>query len=354
MEELSCEWQGRLTFVNQEKSTVYVYALRRKQDSGDGWTLEREREESVEGACIQACKVAVDEKSGTKNLFLLAIPRRTASSSGMTASSLFSLMMYSRTSERRMMYHCEHTAKSNPLHVTPEEVGRISILDGPVVVFSEGKQLHMLSTVNHSLKLLQQTYDIENLISDGYQLTKVDDVWPFCCQEERDTFDVNCTSLIIFLKLKVTSDLGGLPIMEWVCLQVLIRPQRLAVKLLQESKYIPYDYGHISTCVAMHNSYSASLTSGDIVSKCQFLVGTEYHQAVLFHRGTLMQCVALMFIPQNLILLDVRAQCYSLLVPVATITLSLSLSLSLTCINKICRISLDSSPLLVIAKQEKH
>lgn len=287
--------------VNENKRVLNLYALRRRKDTGE-WALIREREEPAEGTCIKACRVVLDEKYGTKNLFLFSIQRPTASKSG-TETTVYSLVTYSSASERQTL-HCMHTTESKRL--PSEELGRVSILDGPIVVWSEGKQLQVLYPVDHSHRMLRQTYDIENLISDGYRLTKVDDVWPFLLSEERDIFDVNCSSLLVFLKLKIMSDPGDQSITEWVCLQIKLCPQGLVVKLLRESELIPRDYGRISTCVAVHTGYSASLTTGDIVTKCQYLVGTEHSLVVVLHRGAMVQSVSLKYVPCQIALLDVR------------------------------------------------
>ena len=319
--KMYCGWKGYLVSVDQDEQQLDLYALRQLGASGK-WTLNLELGEPLEAtdeACIRACEVAVDERSGVRNLFLMSSQpqRQLASASGQKAI-VYSLLMYSQS--RRKLLNYGQSLRGSGNHesaiVAAEDVGgKVSILDGPIVVWTEGSQLQVMhSNSDHSHKMMQQEYNLENLISDHFCLVKVMDMWPFLSTNETiNSFDVDCSSLfIVFLKLKVAAEATppacGQSTVEWVCLQIKLRRslQGLAIKLLQESELIPRDYGCISTCVTLHKSYSAGLSSGDIDCKYQFLVGTEYSQVVLLHKGVPLQCIALKYVPHQISLINVR------------------------------------------------
>ena len=300
-----CEWQGRLAAVDSESGLLRQYSLRRQGADGDAeWKLDQETEDRFEpagGDHVQACEVVMDAKCGTKRLFISSLPRR---SNGQAASC--KLLVYSR-SERRVV---EYGRCQPQNQTTPEDVKTVSILDGPVVVWTEGKRLQIMyapADHSHNKKMMLRTYNLEDLISDGYQLRSVDNVWPFLWPKERDMYDVGCSSVIVaFLKLKVTAAIDNQCMDEWVCLQLKLHPQRLIVKLLQEAEFVPRDYGCIASCLAIHKSYSVCLSTGDIAPTCKFLVGTKYHQVVLLQGGVVMRCVALNYVPNQISPLDVR------------------------------------------------
>ena len=299
--------------VDQDKNLLDLYALR-KQGATGKWVLNRELGESLEATgdkagCIRACDVVVDERSGTRSLFLMFTqPQKSPTSASGQETTIYRLLTYS-SPRRKLLHYGEEV----PAAVSAKDATRVWILDGPTVVWTEGCQLQvMYPDSDHSHKTLRQTYNLENLISDHFRLVKVVDLWPFLWTDESvNSFDVNCSSLlIVFLKLKVAAEAitssDGPSVVEWVCLQVRLGSvQGLTVKLLQESLFIPRDYGCISTCVALHKGYCAGLSSGDIGSKHQFLVGTEYQQVVLLHEGKPLQCVALKYVPCEINSLDV-------------------------------------------------
>lgn len=300
--------------VDQDKKLLDLYALQQQGASGK-WVLNRELGEPLEttdkAGCVRACEVVVDERSGTRSLFLmLSQPQRPLVSASRQETTVCRLLMYSPSRKNLLHYGEEALAAIS----AEDMVGKVSILDGPIVVWTEGCQLQVMHPdSSHSHKILRQTYNLENLISDHFRLVKVMDLWSFLWTVDTvNSFDIDCSSLfIVFLKLKVaaeatSSDGQSTCTTEWVCLQVKLSSlQGLAVKLLRESTFIPCDYGCISTCVALHKSYCAGISSGDIGSKRQFLVGTEYHQVVLLHEGKLLQCVALKFMPCEIYLLNV-------------------------------------------------
>ena len=298
--------------VDQDKKVLDLYALRQQGASGK-WVLNRELGESLEATnkagCIRACEVVVDERSGTRNLFLLlSQPQRPLVSASNQKTTVYRLLMYS-PSRRKLIHYGEEALTT----ISAEDTGgKMSILNGPIVVWTEGCQLQvMYPDSDHSHRILQQTYNLGNLISDHFRLVNVMDLWPFLWTDETvNSFDSDCSSLfIVFLKLKVATEVtssDGQSITEWVCLQVKLSSlQGLVVKLLRESTLIPRDYGCISTCIALHKSYCAGMSSGDIGSKRQFLVGTEYRQVVVLHEGKVLQCVALKFMPCEINLLNV-------------------------------------------------
>ena len=315
MQKLTCEWRGKLISVDRENKSLDLYALRRGEASGSaGWVLNTEPLGSVKlvecgGDDIQACGVALDAKRGLKSIFLVSFRGPSLKS----ATALYSILTYS-PSTRKVARYGESLVNSQPFTgSTPPDVGSLTILDGPVVVWSEGKQLLTMYAVNHTHKKLQrQTYNIEKLVSSGYHLLKVTSVCPFSWAEERDPIHGEWSPiLIVFVKLSVAKDDdtfsdGDSIITEWVCLKVKHRRESLSVKLLKEAEFIPRDYGRISTCVTLHKSYGVDLSSGDITSKYQFLVGTEYCQVVLLHCGVVLRCVALKYVPIQIALLNVR------------------------------------------------
>lgn len=299
--------------VDQDKKLFDLYTLQQQGASGE-WSLSREIGELLESdnkaSCVRACEVVMDERNGTKSLFLaLCQPQRPLVSTNGKETTVYRLLMYS-PARRKLLNYGEET-----LAVSAEEgprVGKISILDGPIVVWIEGSQLQIMHTSSDcSQKMLRRTYNLENLISDHFCLVKVMDLWPFLWMDETiNSFDIDCMSLfIVFLKLNVAIEAASpdsQSTTEWVCLQIKLSfLEGLAVKLLQESDFIPRDYGSISMCVALHKSYSAGLSSGDIASKRQFLVGTEYHQVVLLDEGKPLQCVALKYVPYQICLINV-------------------------------------------------
>ncbi len=307
-----------MSVADQGKKLLSLYALRQQGASGK-WVLNRELGEPLEitidkagSGSIRACEVVVDERTGTRNLFLvLSQPQGSLVSASRQGTTVYRMLTYSPT-RRKLLHYGEEVFPA----ISTEDsrgVSRLSILDGPIVVWTEGYQLQVMHPdSDHSHKILRQTYNLDNLVSAHFRLVKVVDLWPFPWTDETvNSFTIDCCSLfIVFLKLKVAAKAtssNDQSITEWVCLQVKLSRslQGLAVKLLQESLLIPRDYGCISTCVALHRSYCAGLSSGDIGSKRQFLVGTEYRQVVLLHEGRPLQCVALKFLPCEINLLDV-------------------------------------------------
>ena len=305
----------------QGKNLLDLYTLRRQRASGK-WVLNREFGESLEivddkaaAGSIQACEVVLDERTGTRNLFLvLSQPQGPlVSTSGWRTTTVYRLLTYSPSRRKLLHYGEEEALGLAAISAEDPPVSKISILDGPIVVWTEGCQLQVMhSDSDHSNKILRQTYNLENLISDHFRLVKVIDLWPFSWTDETlNSVSIECSSLFIaFLKLKVAAEATSSndhSITVWVCLQVKLSrsPQGLSVKLLRESTLIPRDYGCISTCVALHRSYCAGLSSGDIGSKNRFLVGTEYRQVVLLHEGRPLQCVPLKFTPCEISLLSV-------------------------------------------------
>lgn len=315
-EKFYCECQGVLVFVDQREDLLDLYTLRRQGASGE-WGLNRELEgatttnKCTDGASIAAWKVVLNTKCGTRSLFLSSTHRKMSMTGDGVATSynVLGLLMYS-PSERKLL---DYGGYKSQLTSEAEAIGAVSILDGPIVVWSEGWQLQVMYAVDHSHRIQQHTYDIRNLISDHYCLVKVNSVWPFLwADDETGIVGVDSSSVyIIFVKLEVTTEeegasISGRSITEWVCLQVKLHSLGLAVKLLRESELIPRDYGCVSTCVAMHKNYSVGLASGDIASRNQFLVGTEYCQVVLLHQGATLQCISLKYIPRQILLMDVR------------------------------------------------
>ena len=298
--------------IDQDKKLFNLYALQQQRASGR-WALNRELGQSLEttdkAGCVRACEVVVDERSGTRNLFLLlSQPQRPLVSTSGKETTVYRLLIYS-LARRKLLNYGEET-----LAISAEDlrVDKISILDGPIVVWIEGSQLQIMHTgSDRSLSILRQTYNLENLISDHFCLVKVMDLWPFVWTNETiNSFDIDYTSLfVVFMKLKVAAEAAspdGQSTTEWVCLQVNLSSLKgLTVKLLRESDFIPRDYGSISTCVALHKSYSAGLSSGDIASKRHFLVGTQYRQVVLLYEGKPLQCVALKYVPYQISLINV-------------------------------------------------
>ena len=312
-------WKGYLVSADQGKNLLYLYTLQQQGASGK-WVLNQELEESLEiiaaaGHCIQACEVVLDERTGTRNFFLvLSQPQGLlVPASGLGTTTVYRLLTYSPSRRKLLHYGEEEALGLAVISAEDLQVSKVSILDGPIVVWTEGCQLQVMhSDSDHSDKILRQTYNLENLISDHFRLVKVIDLWPFPWMDETvNSFIIGYNSLfIIFLKLKVVAEAtfsNDQSITEWVCLQVKLSrsPQGLAIKLLRESTLIPRDYGCISTCVALHRSYCFGLSSGDIGSKRQFLVGTEYRQVVLLCEGRPLQCVPLKFTPCEINLLSV-------------------------------------------------
>ena len=309
-------WKGYLVSIDQDKNQLDLYALRQQGALGK-WSLNRELGEPLmktttnAGCTTRACEVVVDERSGTRNLFLMLSQSQQpsgplVSAAGEQETTVYRLLMYS-TSRRKLLHYGEVLAGISA------EVSKLSILNGPTVVWTDGCQLQVIHPDSeHSHKMQRQTYNLENLISDHFRLVKVMELWPFLWTDEttENSYDLNYSSqFIVFLKLKVASEVAssiGQSITEFVCLQVKLSClQGLAIKLLRESTLIPRDYGCISTCIALHKSYYAGLSSGDIGSKRQFLVGTEYRQVVLLDEGKPLQCIALKYVPDQISILNV-------------------------------------------------
>ena len=301
--------------MDQRKNVLDLYTLRHKEAT-DEWTLDRQQLRDAEedlvldnddgDSCIKACKVVLDTKRGTKNIFIACFQKLLNSSSGHpTADYSVNLFTYSPSKGRMCSYG--ESRIHPPTSAQVDIAGcSVSILDGPIVVWAEGRQLHFIYTVENSHEMLRRMYDLVTFLLPGYRFVEVCDMWPFLWAEEKDTFSGECSSLVVvFLKFKVTSDSTS-TITEWVCLQVMLHSQGFDVKLHGEADLIPRDYGRLSTCVALHKSFGADLLSGDIACKRQFLVGTEYCQVVLLHCGTVLRCITLSCIPVAIAVLDVR------------------------------------------------
>ena len=304
-----CEWRGRLAAVDRESKLLRLFSLRQR---GGQWVLHQEAEDTLESSSsstssddgLQACQVVLDAKRGTKRLFISSLQRR---SNGHCSCCL---LVCSQSEGRLVEYGRCQSQHPTTSGIGGQGIRSISLLDGPIVVWTEGKLLQVAYTPVHTQEMAMQAHNLEGLLSDGYKLKSVDNAWSFLWPQEINSSSVENSSVIVaFLKLKVIAEASATDsesVTEWVCLQVKLHPQSLRVKLLQVSEYVPHDYGCIATCVAVHKSYGVQLSTGDVAASCKFLVGTEYHHVVVLQHGVVMQCVALKYVPRQIAVLDVR------------------------------------------------
>lgn len=322
MRVMYCGWKGYLVCVEPDKGLLDLYALRQQQQQqgvSGKWILNRELEvsqETIGNACVRACEVVLDENSGTKKLFLvLSHPQSSPMSAALPEPMVFRLLEYSHSRRKLLNY-----GEPLPITAAAVDLSKVAILDGPVVVWSEGHQLKVVYAASNRPNTipLQQAYILESLIADQFHLEQVMDVWPFLWEDETtfaNPFDIYCISkFVVFLKLKVAStadaSLDGQFTVEWVCLLFKLSSveEGLAVSLLRESEFVPREYGCISSCVTLYKSYAASSSSGDVSSRNQFLVGTEYCQVVLLQKGVPLQFVELKYVPYQISLIDVSLE----------------------------------------------
>ena len=232
-----------------------------------------------------ALEVVLDQLDGLYAPFLLT--RRSLSHPAVEKTCTHQLWKYS-TFRKALHFHDTFEA---PILELGESC---HIMDGPVVLWTEGDKLHLQTSARH-LALNLRTY---SQFPPTAPLA-VTAFWAFGHPRDDEM-------ALLFVQ---TEDIGcspGAPVAEreWLCLEAKVNG--LDAELVPASKFIPSDYGLIATCIALHRSHVANRTANCIAFRHLFVVGTSFKQVVVFEDGRPLHVIPVLMVPTMVTASEVR------------------------------------------------
>lgn len=187
------------------------------------------------------------------------------------------------------------------------------ILDGPSVIWSKAANIHLGFTSSEKTNCItRHSVNVRMFCNGGFASSEmeINKFWAIDWNENED--GTALTAVLLFIRLESHS--AGQTFMKnssethnWLLLLVTLQEDAdLQIERLPDESLIPNDYGYIATCIAPHRVYSVS-SRGEVVSKCQFIVGTSYQQVVIFDDGRLVHCVSLLYVPEIVLPMEVTS-----------------------------------------------
>lgn len=296
MDMLHCEWLEKLVIIDNISRTISIKALTQDQLTPKRYNVkphcERQLLSSQFIKCL-ACKSIVDSSSGWKTPHLLVTHA---------------------PQQNRVLHEilaCDSNGLFEPCELKFEvERGTLSeersydLLDGPTVVWTEGTYVHMVRGAR-----MEQEVSID--LRTTAPEVKVERIGRLWCVTSIDENDRSCVLLLMQLLLKETdhhlTEFGTAR--KWMCLEVQLQEANLSLnfdplvvsgtKACRVPDVIPSDYGCVATCVAPHKSVHFDVTTGALLERVQFLVGTEYQQVVMIEGGAVSHVIPLQYTPRQ-------------------------------------------------------
>ena len=246
------------------------------------------------------CKCIVDAQRGCRVPHLLVT--HAPYSAQQQDSILHELLVYE--SSDGSFKECGLKFES-PKSAIPDDMDNVyHLMDGPVVIWTEGTNIHIVCGPKYS----QTFIDLQTIATD-LELNKVERMWCYCAEED---IPPQSFFLLIKLLLKKTKYMQEFGAKEWMCLKVEVQgnlPLDLipfGAEAVQIPDLIPSHYGCIATCIASHRHFCIDGTSGAMLEKTVFIVGTELQQVVIIEEGALRHAIPIHFTPRHVVAMQVR------------------------------------------------
>ena len=234
-------------------------------------------------------EVVLDQLDGLYAPFLLT--RHSFPPPAVEKTCTHQLWKYS--SSRRALHMC-HTFEAAPLQPNQHGGGRYQLMDGPVVLWTEGEKLHLQTSTRH-LTLNLRTY---SQFPPTAPLA-VTAFWAFGHPRDDDM-------ALVFVQTEGCSPGGPGAEREWLCLEAKVNG--LCAEPVPANKFVPRDYGSIATCIAVHRSHVVNGTAGCIVARHFFVVGTAYKQVIVLHDGQPLHIIPVLLAPTMVTASEVRGE----------------------------------------------
>lgn len=291
------QWLGSVGLVGQLRSSFSLHGL---QKEGGQWRFAPRNVFKLSSGAVVANKVAYCRTSGKQAPFLLVKRHAFQRDEAETHELL-------RYDAGCLTKHSQFEIAKSQL---PEKES-YCILDGPSVIWSEGANIHLSFTSAEETNFMtRHSVNVQMFCNGGFTSSRmeIDKFWAIDWNENED----GTASTAILLLIRLESHSTGQTFMltdsethDWLLLLVTLQGDAdLQIEPLPDVLLIPSDYGCIATCIAPHRVYSVG-SCGEVVSKCQFIVGTSYKQIVIFDNGRLVRCVSLQYVPETIIPMEV-------------------------------------------------
>ena len=292
MEEchLHCEWLNRVITVNKDSKKITIQSL---SETGARYGLEAHREIQVLSSefdrCL-TCGFILDCYTGLRAPHLLVVTHAPQYRDLVTHEIL------SCSPDGSFERHGLQFAVKRPDLPSSDEC--YHLLDGPAVVWSQGRCVHMV----HGETLKQDSVDLLT-ITHNLNMEGIENMWCFPGNDEKGH---STLLLLVQLKLKEKRDFGYL---DFLCLRVQLQEDKLRSSLGTKFTRVPdaisLDYGCIATCVTHHKYYPIEESSGAMLKGVVFLVGTKYRQVVLCENRRVTHVIPLQDIPRHVVAIKV-------------------------------------------------
>lgn len=291
-----CEWLNRLITVNKSSRIITVQRLTQTHVDGK-YGVELYRETQLLPSKCLTCENILDSHTGWRAPHLLVVTHTPQHRNFITyellacdpsgSSEPCGLQFAVKTSDLPISDECYH------------------LLDGPTVVWSQGRRVHIV----HGENLEQDSVDLPT-IAPHLNLEKIEKIW---CIPSLDEDMYPSILLLVQLQPKEADynrDFGAL---DFICLLVRLHGDKSSwnskgIKVVRVPDVVPLDYGCIATCVASHRCSSIEESSGALMRGVVFVVGTKYKQVVLCEGGSVTHVIPLQDIPRHVIAIKVFLQ----------------------------------------------
>ena len=287
------QWLGSVGSVGRLRDSFTLHGMQKENSQ---WRFSPKKALVLESGVVAASQVVHCRSHGMPAPFLLVEHHP------ISGTKMFQLVRYVAADGGCFMKH-GHFEFAKPQ--LPNNID-FRILNGPSVVWSEGTNIHLACTGAQGLN--HMTLHSLNVQETIKQKMKIDKFWAFDWDQNECEDD---TTILLFIRVQsctAEEENGdtGLDKMshDWLQLLITVQDTDLQMEHLPDSSLIPSDYGCIATCIAQR--WFCYVTScGEIVSKCQFIVGTSYQQVVVFNEGAPLHCVSLQYVPEKVLSMEV-------------------------------------------------
>lgn len=289
MDRLCSVWQNKLIVVEKGNGLVTTRQFSRSQDGKIFHdNLDTQKLPFSHDTCrVLANSCILDFSSGLKTPHLLVTAARHPASKHITQE----ILVCSRNSA--IIFESCGLQFEIPNDVFPitEDTGTYHLLDGPTVVWSKAVHVHIV----HGKSLDHISVDLHTLAPD-LGLNEIRRLWCVLCYEG----EARSCSILVCIQLLLQ---GSVPTREfgdreWLCAKLLLEEGRASAVRIPD--FIPCSYGYITTCMISHKSYCVDQSSGALLEKVLYLVGTELHQVVIIEDGARKHVLPLDFVPHQL------------------------------------------------------
>ena len=232
---------------------------------------------------ILACAVALDDSQGLRVPCLLA---STEAPDGELESAVLHVLAFSTQGDGDVtLVHCGRWSG-----IVPSREG-LRILDGPTVVWSREKDVHLAVSSKPDTPPKWVTVAVGD---------EIERMWCYNMPEG---------GILMFVRTLGTlnSNDGAKqppPRSKWLCLLVNKEESEETVKELPCRCYVPSNYGKMVVCMVVHHSWAVSDT-GDMMASLEIAVGTQRRQVVVLRGGIPVHCITMETIPEELAVLKV-------------------------------------------------